>query len=836
MDAGLPTNVAIFLMAGIKTMASRLGSHPLLLRFALLVIAPLGVAGAVGVAHLRQSLPAVQGELKVQGLSDAVVIERDRQGVPHIRARSDHDAFFAMGYVHAQDRMWQLELQRRIAQGRLSEVFGKDSVDQDIWFRTLGLYRSAESAWWALSPEARASLTAYADGVNAWLAGQPVLPLEFTLLGIRPEPWTVRDSLAWIKVFALNLGGNHRQEMERLLASQVVAPDQLHTLFPDYPDDAPTTVASLSRQGGDGLARLVELERGIQSELKIGGKQVGSNAWAVSGRVSRDGRALLANDPHLGLQIPSLWYVVALEGDTLDAAGMGLVGLPVVIFGRNRSVAWGGTNLMADVQDIYLEQARPDDPRQYDAAGKWASFAERTEVIQVRQDFPAFLRSPLQPVRVKVRTSRHGPIVSDMFKVFDQPAALRWTALDEDDTSYEAFYRLNYARDWPSFQAALGFQVAPALNMLYADDAGNIGYLGAGRMPVRRRGDGTLPVPGWRNDHEWQGSIPFAQWPRSFNPPAGYIVSANNKPVGPDYPYFISRDWAGPSRADRITELLREGLSGGGLDVAAMQRVQADTLSRPAQRLLGRLLQHAPSNEQQRRAFGYLAAWQGDMRRDSQAAAIFNAWVRLLKEEVVADELKGYWNKDRESRYLHEVVADTGEESLYAMLVDPAAAWCDDKGTEERETCDDAIDASLNDALWELLKIRGDRSMESWAWGALHQTRYQHTPFSRVNVLRSFFERRIGNGGSPDSVNVASYSYRKSDGYTQDFGAGFRQVMALGGGPATHLYMNSTGQSGNLFSRHYDDMIEAFRDVGYHNLPDRGGSDGVSILRLAPAR
>lgn len=807
--------------------------YPLISRFAVFVVLPVLALVAHQAWQLRQSLPQVAGTVAVRGPAQPLNISRDAQGVPRIVARSDADAFFAMGYVHAQDRLWQLELQRRMAQGRLSEVFGKSSIDQDIWFRTLGLRRSAESAWDALSPQAQRSLQAYSDGINAWLQSGAALPVEFRMLGIAPEPWTVYDSLAWIKVFALNLGGNYRREVERLLVSQVVDREKFATLFPGG-SAAPAAVAALDPAASTGFAAFARFQESLETQLQLGGRYVGSNAWVVSGKLSADGAALMANDPHLGLQIPSLWYMASIKGDRIDAQGATLVGLPVVIFGRNPSVAWGGTNLMADAQDLYFEQVDASDAGRYLANGQSEAFAVRDEYIAVRQDFPSFLRSALQPLHVRVRESRHGPIVSDMFDVFEQPAALRWTALDAGDTSYEAFFGLNYATDWDSFQQALRFQVAPAMSLVYADRAGNIGYIAAGRMPLRKRGDGTLPVPGWNDDYAWTGAIPFEQWPRRYNPEEGFLVSANNKPVGDDYPYLISQDWASPARAERIAALLREATAGGGkLGVADMQRIQADTQSAPAQRLLARLLRHTPDNDQQRRAYGYLQAWNGDMARDSQAATIFNAWMRELRREVLSDDLRGFWNKERESRYMKGVADNVELDTLSAILARDDSPWCDDQGTPERETCDDAIGASLNDALWEVLKFRGGESMADWAWQDVHQTVYRHVPFSDVNMLRTVFERRIGNGGSPDSVNVASFALDKSRGYVQDFGAGFRQIVAVGAHAADHRYMNSTGQSGNVVSAHYDDMVRPFRDLQY--LPLDPATGGIDTLTLAPA-
>ncbi|MHB1059234.1 MAG: penicillin acylase family protein [Rhodanobacter sp.] len=810
--------------------------YPLACRFAAFVILPLLLAGALVYHRALKSLPTNDGVVTLAGPTGEIRIVRDARGVPSIHAKTDRDAFFAMGYVHAQDRLWQLEVQRRVATGTLSEVFGKASLEQDIWFRTLGLARSAHAAFDALPIHARESLQAYADGINAWIAEGHALPPEFAMLGVRMRPWSPYDSLAWAKVFALNLGGNHRRELERLLVAQAVGPARMRDLFGDPPGTDSKASAAWAASSPAGLAQYVALQHTLEVDLGIGGRSVGSNAWAVSPAHSANGQALLANDPHLALQMPSLWYMAAMRGDRLDVAGATLVGLPVVIFGHNRDIAWGGTNLMADVQDLYLEQVRPGDDGQYAVDGGWAAFEQHEESIVVRRDFPAFLRSELKPVRIRVRSSRHGPIVTDSYPAIGQPAALRWTALDADDTSYAAFLDLDYATDFTSFNGALAQLVAPALNFVYADRRGNIGSVAAGRVPVRSNGDGTLPVPGWNSSYEWRGTIPFAEMPREYNPACGYVVSANTDPAPDGYRYLISRDWAPPARADRIGKVLSGAVAAGRrLGVADMAALQGDEHSEPARRLVQRLLALDPGSDARRRtAFGFLRGWQGDMRADSQAATIFNAWVRQLRRRLVGDELKGYWNVHGVSSYLSDVVDNIDVATLDRLLGEPSGAWCDDRSTPGVvETCGQTSMAALDDALQELMRIDGDSSMESWQWSRLHRTAYLHVPFSGVNILRSVFDRYAGNGGSPDTVNVANYVFDGDHGYVQTFGAGFRQIVSFGPAGPIYQYMNSTGQSGNVASKHYADMVDAFRDVRYATM---SAADKRATLTLLPRK
>lgn len=792
-------------------------SYPLASRLVLLALLPLLACLFWAWSQLHASLPP-DGTITLRsGVSSPTTIARDAQGITHIRARNDADAFFAVGYAHAQDRMWQLELQRRIARGRLSEVFGEDSIDADAWFRTLGIHASTESAWRALAPEAQDSLRAYAAGVNAWIGEDHPLPAEFRALGIRPGRWTERDSLAWVKMFALDLGGNFDREMRHYLARQSLSEVQVATFFPAYPDDAPTTVGAPAPDGAETLSASMTAMLGMQQRLQrdfgLAVPGSGSNAWAVSGKHTVDGAALLANDPHLGLRIPSLWYGISVETPRLKVSGMGLVGLPLVVLGRNDRIAWGGTNMMADTQDLFFERADGTGTH-YDANGTWVAFDKRVESIDIRPRFPQALRKRYAPVTVIVRSTRHGPVISDRYGVFDQPVSLRWTALDPDDTSYEAFFRLNYARNWREFGDALRLHVAPAMNMVYADRDGNIGYIGAGRIPRRKQGEGALPVPGWNDAWGWSGTVPPAEWPSTFNPPSGYIVTANNKVTSTQYPHFISHDWAPPARAERIEQWLREAIATRKpLSIDGMRELQGDTRDLSASQLMAHLRTRLPRGGHRDTAAGYLRDWNGDMRADSVAATIFHAWMRHLRLQLFSAHLRAGWKQDTASDMLSSLADSVENDELLAILRDKRGGWCAAPGH-----CDRVLASALDDALWELHKRNGDWGMEGWRWSHNQTTLYAHMPFSQSKALASFFERKAGNGGSANSVNVAASAYKGSEGYMQTFGPGFRQIFALDDRGTRHLYINSTGQSGNVFSPHYDDMVEDFRDLRYYPL------------------
>ncbi|MFK8017578.1 MAG: penicillin acylase family protein [Gammaproteobacteria bacterium] len=807
-----------------------LTSSPILVRFALIVIVPLLFGGAYLWGSLADSLPVTNGELVVEAFGAPVIVTRDLRGVPSIDASSDRDAYMALGFVHAQDRMWQMELQRRTAQGRLSEVLGRDNIPSDIIFRTLDLYGSAQRALPTLGEEALVSLEAYAEGVNAWLSQARTLPIEFRTLGMRPEPWTVIDSLAWMKVFALNLSGNYQQELNRLVVKSMVSDAHYAILFPDADPNEPVTIVADAAGQTAALGALNGQLDDAFERLGLGGKYVGSNAWAVSATRTGNGRALLANDPHLGLQMPSVWYVASLTGDQLEVTGMTLPGLPTVIFGHNQHIAWGGTNLMADVQDLYVEQINPADQSTYRAGDEWLPFVERVENIEVKANFPAFLRPKLRPVKVRVRSTRHGPIISDLIGLDESPLALRWTALASDDNTYEAFYALGYAQDFTSFRSALNHVVAPALNFVYADQDGSIGYAVAGRIPIRPVGDGSMPVPGSTDEFEWSDFVPLGELPYSLNPPSDFVVSANNRPVGPSYPYFISRDWASPARARRIAQMIEEAFGSGPVSVESIGAMQMDTVDRSVQAILPHLIGYRPTSDEQREALAHLRDWDGDMAEDSPAATIVVGWLRSLKFVLMRDEFSGYWNTTDENRATRKIRRSVDTDVLTRILADDSAGWCDDISTETNESCADMLDMALTASIASTTKLLGTPDMDKWRWGDAHELKFKHMPFSQTKVLDSLFERRIANGGSPDSVNAANANFVDAVGYEQDFGASFRSVIEMGGERPNMYYVNSTGQSGNVISDHYDDMVRPFRDGRLFELEAEQTNDHVLTL------
>ena len=638
-------------------------------RIAILVAALLIAAAAFVYWRLRAPLPDTSGTLKVEGLHGRVEILRDVDAVPHIRAGSEADALYALGYVHAQERLWQMEFQRRLAQGRLAELLGPTALKTDRFMRTVGIARAASLSWPKLNADARALIEAYVAGINAFLATHRggSLPVEFAILRTSPELWTGEDVIAWQKTVGWLLSVNWGDELLRVKLAARVGDEAANVLMPSSapnspiilpPEAVPEPVAPVPpvlapaapapvkprRQPSrapvargnsaiaSDLAALVDIVRAYSPAPPVGG---GSNSWVVAGSRSTTGRPLLANDPHLGGQAPAVWYLAHVTGGQLDCIGATMPGIPGVIIGHNNRIAWGITALMGDVEDLFVERVNMRDQAEYD--GVWEPMRVLRDIIRVRGQ---------ADVPMRIRITRHGPIISD---VLDSPQAalsLRWTGLDVDDRTAESFARVDSARNWAEFTDALASSHVPMLNFTYADVDGNIGYFGAGALPVRASGDGTRPVAGWTSESDWRGYVHDAEMPRAFNPARGYLVTANNKVAPDSYPFFIGSNWEAPYRAARITELIE---AGGRMTVEDFSRMQRDVKSAQARVVLPFLLRARPLDSQSREAMDRLRSWDGALAGESPEAALYEAWyeatARGLFEDDLGEELfADYWS------------------------------------------------------------------------------------------------------------------------------------------------------------------------------------------------
>ncbi len=768
------------------------------LALGLVVIAVLAVAG--GYAYLKTSEQQIDGEITVRGLSADVTIVRDKNGVPHISGKSLNDALFGLGYAHVQDRLWQMDMNRRIGAGRLSELFGAKTIGTDKFLRTLDVYGYAERSIANLSAETRAGLDAYTAGVNAAISGwQGALPPEFIILGTKPEPWKPADSIVWVKMMAWDLGGNWRKELLRLqMLQKDLTPQQVSEFLPPYRGEAPIDLSGVKELIAGLNIDLTKLAALAPPTLPEG---AGSNNWVVAGARSETGKPILANDPHLGLSAPALWYYAHLKAPGLDAIGATLPGVPAIILGRNQKIAWGFTNTGPDVQDLFIEKLTgeneyltPDGPKK---------LATREVTIIVKDQ---------QPVTITVRQSRHGPIISDVLKSAGETIpqgyamAFAWTSLRDDDLTTDAALNLMRAGNWEEFKKAIRNFHSPQQNMLYADVDGNIGYYAPARVPIRKPGNkyqGAVPSPGWDATYDWDGFIPFERLPQQFNPASSTIRTANQKIVGDDYPYFITRDWTLPYRADRIDQLLGQRKKHS---VDSFRAMQADDKSLMAMDLLPLMLKVKPSGLEADDAVAKLKAWDNRMSLKGSEPLIFSAWLREFSRALYADELGDLFISNWKIRpvFMANVLRDK----------DGMSRWCDVQGSPERETCSGLLQLSLDRAIAYLQARYGDDE-DGWTWGEAHFAHSDHNPFTNVPVLREIFDIEVPSVGGVYTLNVGRFKMMdEGQPFASVHAASLRGIYDMSNLDRS-LFIFSTGQSGNPLSSLYSNLAEKWSRTEY---------------------
>jgi penicillin amidase len=775
------------------------------------IFAAAALAVVAGYLYVRQSLPQTEGTLALPALAAPVTVVRDAHGIPTVRAESLADAHRALGFLHAQDRLWQMDFMRRTAEGRLSEVVGEGTVGVDRFMRTLGFGQLAQAQLGHQSAQTQAALEHYAQGVNAFIDRDPVWPLEFQILGYTPERWDPADSLAWVRIMALQLSGNFRDELARAAVKEQVTEAQYRFL---YPDDAGDGVATIARTGA--WPALAEDFAGLLPYALE--PKSASNAWVTAARGGTG--PMLANDPHLGLQAPGYWYLARVETPAHTLVGATAPGLPFHIVGRNRQLAWGLTTTHSDTQDLFLEKLDPNDPRRYATPDGWARFETRTERIRIAD--------AEQPLEFEVRSTRHGPIISDTVGAAERLASeeravsLAWPGLRAQDRTPDAFLRVNTAGGVAEALAALEGVEAPQQNVFVADVNGNIAVAAPARVPIRKRGDGTLPRPGWTGDWDWTGFVPRDRLPRSVNPESGRLINGNNRIVGDDYPYLLAAHWPPPWRAERIAQRLDRAPTPAG--EAAMWEILLDTHSPKAAQLLPRLLKAAPASRTSEEAWRQLDDWDGHMDVDEAAPLIFTAWIDMLNRALFADELGARFRD----------FARPDPERI-ARALDGEGDWCDDTTTEEiRESCEDQIRVALEDALASLDRRFGGEPAD-WRWGDAHVARFPHPMFSRLPLLGTLFSPEVGTPGGDETINRggASYAGGERKRYTHVHGPGLRAVHDLSQPPASSRFMIADGQSGNPLSAHFGGLADTWRDGGFLKLVG-DTQDAAATLRLVP--
>ncbi len=795
-------------------------------------VAGLTLAFVVGIATLwlivsalwlRWSVPALSGEVTVEGVNAPVRILRDADGVPHIYAESRNDALFGLGFVHGQDRLWQMAFQRRLVQGRLSEVAGSPALIADTYLRTLGLYRAARGAEAHLAPDTRAALAAYAAGVNASIPGNgKPLPPEFFMLGTDFEPWQPADSVAVLKGVAVQLSANAFQELFRLQLLKVLSPDKAAAFNPPLPPEVVAAYRRYAPQEGTKFADALDALAPFTQTVGA------SNNWVVGGARTASGKPLLANDPHLPLTVPGFWYLAHVHWPGGEAIGGTIPGLPAIIAGRTATVAWGMTTTGADTQDLYWEKLDPTDAGSYLTPEGSKPFATHAEIINVR-----FGGSKT----IFIRKSRHGPILPT-----DEPRlkalvpdgyalALRWPALDDEDATIEAALRMFTATDAKRETVERIFDPyrAPIQSFVYADSANNIGLALPGAIPRRDPRNpvlGLLPADGRDPRFDWQGFLTGADRPLWTGGAADVFWTANNNVVPPSYKPMIALDFDAEHRARRIAALLHANTAPQTVDT--MRKIQLDDGEQFAMDVVPLLVaQTKPADARATNALDLLRKWNMHMAPERAEPLIFAAWMRTFSKALFADELGDAFDR---------VWTDRPNFLTSVLKGEPAATFCDDITTKPKEDCATILTKSLTLALDDLSGRYGS-DMSAWRWGEAHRARFSHTPFGFIPILKNVFGLSEVMGGGNATIQRAAYRYSNSEPYAAVHGSGYRAIYDLGD-PNKSIYIASTGQSGNIYSPYYANLTPRWAKGEYLQMTtDRAAIErgAVATLTLQPS-
>ena len=799
------------------------------------VVGVLVLGGVLAVQTLR-SLPQLSGERTLNGLSQAVQVRRDASDVTHIEGASALDVWRALGFVHAQERGWQLEFNRRLMRGELSDILGPSTLDTDKLMRTLGIIQAARAQLQNLSPQTRAALQAYSEGiVQAHASGAAGRSPEFRLLGTRAggasgQAWTPEDSVGWSLMMALDLGGNWGNEFARFSALQVLPTERLWQFMPPYPGEPPATrvdLAALYKELGahervgntaqHALPRPSPLAQwsadGVRDVGTLDGK--GSNNWVVHGSRSASGKPLLANDPHLALSSPAIWYFARLKAPAgalagqahpaLDVVGATLPGMPFVVLGRTRGVAWGFTNTGPDVQDLYLEQLDPTAPGRYRTPEGWANFVTREESIQVKGQ---------GTVSITVRSTRHGPVISDVQPQYKgvlntarYAMALRWSALDADNRSMDAALAANWARNVDELGSAYASHHSPMQSVVMADTQGQVAFKAIGKVPLRSSANdlrGVAPAPGWLAAYDWTGWLSYAQTPslsHSEIAQHGWHATANQNILPPGYAHFLGADWTTPERHDRITALLAEAPVH---DMASMQKVQQDVVSLGALALLPHARQVRTTHPLDVQVRELLARFDGRMDRDTAAGMVLNVWAHELTRDLIGGQIgDACFMSVYGKRHLRS--------ALLGILERQDPFWCGAQGCALRAS------QAMVRTLDRLSKEMGSEPAQ-WRWGKLHVAISSHKPFGKVPVLNRLFDERIESGGDLFTVNVGQYwANDPKEPFANRHAASLRAVYDLADLEQSR-FIYQTGQSGHPASHRSRDMAKPWAEGAYRAL------------------
>ncbi len=755
---------------------------------------------------IANSKPQLEGELGLTSLEQPVTVTRDEEGVPHIEAQSDADLYRAQGFVQAQDRLFQMDLARRQASGELSEVVGEAALSTDQFFLTFSLRDAAEKSYEGYSAEAKQVLEWYAEGVNDFIThakeeGQ--LSYEFTLLGYEPEPWTPVDSLTIGKYMAYDLGGNWSTLAIRHWALQNLEEDKAKELFITYPQDDPA-ILEANKQ--------TKVQVGAEFPLEVMPHPFnGSNNWVVSGDKTASGQPLLADDPHLGLSTPSIWYQMHLQSPEQNVSGVIFAGIPGIILGHNDDVAWGVTNVGPDVQDLYIEKPNPDNPYQFSYDGEWEDAEVRSYEIAVKDQ---------DPVPFEVVVTRHGPVISNILYEESDPEAvfsMQWTAL-EPTQELQAILEMNKSSNWEQFESALEQFHAPAQNFVFAAKDGTIAYKANGRLPLRKQGDGQLPVPGDSSEYGWDGYVPYDELPTTVNPEEGFIATANNQVVDDSYPYHITDFWAQSYRYERIAEVLRENDS---LTVQDMMDLQMDQQNLQARRFLEQMLSSLEATEtgaDYEDLIAEMRGWNQVDDKDLMQPLVFHKWMKKLPDVLFEEDIP-------EDIYdMMPGKANITDQMLQLYADGKTSAWVEEAG---------GVDAWLEQAFLEMMEEmkekHGSDYME-WNWGDEHLLTFDHPLSGASPILARFLNPDpIPIGGSGITTQAAAFNEQGEVTH----GASWRFVADLTDlSSAYHIV--GPGQSGHMKSDWLHSQVDDWAEGSYHETSTTGEYKESYTLELLP--
>ncbi len=760
------------------------------------ILGPIARAGLTVLS--RRRLPQTHGILSLPGLSDTVEVIRDRWGIPHIYAKNVHDLFFSQGFVHAQDRLWQMELNRRIAQGRLSELFGELALDTDRTSRTFGFHRLGKVDWEEAESDLRQVILAYTEGVNAFIESDDTkLPIEFSLLRHQPERWEPEDSTSFERVMIWQLSHAWYGEIVRAQLVQAVGAERAAELEIHYPEGNPAALPDgieFNRIGPEGILQ------GTQGPFLSRG--MGSNGWAVAGSRTTSGAPFLCNDMHLPVSLPALWYEMHLIGAGFNVTGATLPGVPLVMVGHNAHIAWGMTLAFTDCEDLFIERINPTDPKRYQVGDKWADGKLIRESIEVK--------GRTEPHVEQVLITHHGPIISDVVGDSDERIAVNSMAL-RPSPAFTGWLWLNRASGWDDFVDAMRLIEAPQLGVVYGDVEGNIGYWVTGKTPIRARGNGTIPSPGWTGEYEWVSEVPFEEMPHALNPQRGYLITCNNKPISDDYAHFLGDVWMNGYRARRIEELFQEKKK---LSKDDFRDAQMDTFCIPGLELVELLNDFESDDLDVQLALEQLREWDGRLTTESVGGTVYEVARYALVWNLLDAGLEGDLLMQVLGKGFHPLLFPTNEfighdtVALLRILNDPNSLWLEDAGG--RNTL---IEKSLKQAV-EWLREELGSNPERWGWGRIHRVSFDHALGLQKPLDRVFNRGPEPIGGDTDTP--CQTAMLPNDPYdNKAWAPTYRQIVDLGD-LSRSVAMFPPGQSGHLGSPHYDDLIEPWLKGDYH--------------------